>query len=228
MGLRGPSKGSKPHPMTPERVDLFLQVYRESGACFRTAAAAACPSTGKGANPKPCFSSFVRLRKSDMEFAAACDEILQETADLIEAEIDRRGRVGWLDPVFQKGSQAVDCDGKPAFIRRFDSKLLLARAKALMPDRFGDSKRVDLHHHKALSILQISPEDMDGLSNEHRGQLREILIVMQANRKGGVAAIEHKPAKTLDVAVVEIEGECEEVKVLAAPDTADLDKEFPY
>ena len=148
MGARGPDRGHQGHPMTPERVALFLQTYRESGGNFRAAAEAACPGRQEG-DRRPCYSTFVKLKKSDMGFAAACEEVLVEAADLIDAEIDRRGRLGWLDPIVQKGEHVRGPDGELMYIRRFDSKLLLARARALMPDKYGEKKTVDLIHHKA-------------------------------------------------------------------------------
>ncbi len=227
MGARGPAKGSVAHPITKERVDLFLAVYRESGANFTAAAAAACPG-GKKGNRKPCFSTFVRLKKSDMGFAAACDEILEQVRDDIEAEIDRRGRIGWLDPIVQKGEHVTDGEGKPMFIRRFDSKLLLARARALMPDRYGEKKTIDITHHKGNhGMMVIEGSDVPALSHEQQENLGSIMATIRAARDGSPLAIEHKPGITLDVPVVDVEPVAVEV-VASAPEVVTGEAEtFP-
>ncbi len=222
MGIRGPTRGNQPHPMTPERIALFLRVYRESAGNFAEGARAACPGAKDGV-AKPCYSSFQKLRKRDIGFAAACDEILGEVADLIDAEIDRRGRIGWLDPVVQKGEHVIGVDGEPMFIRRFDSKLLLARARAIMPDRYGEKKTIDITHHKGSGgMMVIEGTDVPALSLEQRENLGDIMVTIRAHRDGGTKQIEHKPGITLDVPVVEVEPVAVEVT------TADLEKDFPY
>lgn len=203
-GTRGPKRGQNPHPMTPERVALFLRAYRESGGNFAEAARVACPGAKDGV-VKPCYSSFQKLRKRDIGFAAACDEILGEVADMIEAEIDRRGRIGWLDPIVQKGEHVTDAEGKPMFIRRFDSKLLLARARAIMPDKYGEKKTIDITHHKGShGMMVVEGSDIPALSIEQRENLGSIMATIRAARDG-VKAIEHKPGVTLDIPVVEVE-----------------------
>jgi len=225
MGARGPAKGSVAAPMTQERIALFLRVYRESGANFTAAAAAACPH-GKDGTAKPCYSTFVNLRKSNIEFAAACDEILEQVRDDIEAEIDRRGRVGWLDPIVQKGEHVTDADGKPMFIRRFDSKLLLARAKALMPDKYGDKKDIQITHHKgAGGSMVVEGADIKALSIEQRAALADIMGTIGAARDG-VKAITHQPGKVLEVPVVEREAVL--VEVVKDPDEKTAEQFPPW
>ena len=224
MGARGPDKGSVAHPITQERIDLFLNVYRESGANFTAAAAAACPGATEG-NRKPCFSTFVRLKKSDMGFAAACDEVLLEIADMIEAEIDRRGRIGWLDPIVQKGEHVTDAEGKPMFIRRFDSKLLLARARALMPDKYGEKKDIQITHHRGSGgMMVIEGTDVPALSHEQQSNLADIMATIRAARDGTPKQIEHQPGVTLDIPVVEREPVL--VEVVKDPETAEAET-FP-
>lgn len=202
MGSRGPAKGQIPHAITKARIDLFLRVFRESGANFTAAAAAACP--GEHETAKPCLSSFQKLRKTNIEFAAACEEIHAQVCDDIEAEIDRRGRIGWLDPVVQKGEHVIGRDGEPMFIRRFDSKLLLARAKSLMPTKYGDSKKIEITHRKGIGAWEITSDDLKALDSEQKRQLADLISVVQAAR-AGIKAIEHQPRETLDVPVIEVE-----------------------
>lgn len=212
---RGPEPGNKPHKMTPERIALFLKVYLESGGNFAEAARQCCPGAVSNTH-QPCYSSFKFLAKHNPEFKEACEVVLDEVRDAITAEIDRRGRTGWLEPVFQKGEQAVDADGKPAFIRRFDSKLLLARARALMPSEYGDRKDISITHHRGSSgAMTVTGFDLPALSDEQKGHLADIMDTIRAAREGTAKQIEYQPRETLDVPVVEMEPVL--VEVVAEP-----------
>ena len=224
MGARGPKKGSPGHPMTAGRIAVFLAAYRESGGNFQKAAAAACPGGKEGAR-RPCYSTFVQLKKKDLGFAAACDEILLEIADMIEAEIRRRGEEGWLEPVIQKGTQATMADGSPAFIRRFDSKLLLARARALMPDKYGDRKDVTITHKRAGGMLVIEASDIKHFSQAQIDALGGIVATIRKYKDGGAPetpSLEYQPAPVMELPVTEIETETVAVEV------TDAEKVFPY
>lgn len=215
---RGPEPGNKPHPMTPDRIALFLKVYLESGGNFAEAARQCCPGAVSNTH-QPCYSSFKFLQKHNPEFKEACEVVLDEVRDAISAEIDRRGRLGWLEPVFQKGEQAVDADGKPAFIRRFDSKLLLARARALMPGEYGDRKEISITHHKGShGVMVIEGTDIPALSLEQKTSLAGIMETIMAARDGTQKAITHQPRETLDVPIVEREAVL--VEVVAEPEAA--------
>ena len=108
---------------------------------------------------------------------------------------------------FQKGVQVTDADGKPGFQTVYSDRLLETLLQA-RDKRFARQHRHEHTghiQHSSTSILQISPEDMDALSLEHREQLKPILIAMQANRKGAaVPLLEHTPG-------VVIEGESTDV-----------------
>lgn len=80
------------------------------------------------------------LRKADAEFAKEWDEAA-DIGDLIqlsecEKEADFRGRLGWLEPKFYEGRVC-------GFIRKYSDGLLLARMKALAPEKYGDKTKVD-------------------------------------------------------------------------------------
>ena len=153
--------------------------------------------------------------------------MLDEVRDCISAEIDRRGRLGWLEPVFQKGTQAVDADGKPAFIRRFDSKLLLARARALMPSEYGEKRTIDITHHKGThGMMVIEGTDIPALSHEQQANLSDIMATIRACRDGTAKQLEHMPMETLDVPVVEVEPVLVEV-VKGDGDAAEAAETFP-
>ncbi|MGI9509060.1 MAG: hypothetical protein ACR2QJ_06900 [Geminicoccaceae bacterium] len=80
------------------------------------------------------------LRKTDPDFASEWVEAA-DIGDLIqlsecEKEADFRGRLGWLEPKFYEGRVC-------GFIRKYSDGLLLARMKALAPEKYGDKAKVD-------------------------------------------------------------------------------------
>lgn len=205
---RGPEPGNKPHPMTPERIAMFLKVYLESGGNFAEAARQCCPGAVSNTH-QPCYSSFKFLKRNNLEFKAACEAVLDEVRDAITAEIDRRGRLGWLEPVFQKGIQATDSEGKPAFIRRFDSKLLLARARALMPETYGEKRQIEITHHKGSGgQMVVSGSDLAALSPGQKLALSDIMGTIRASREGGTKALTHQPGQTLGHAISGADPSC--------------------
>ncbi len=62
-------------------------------------------------------------RDRDSEFAASWEDAVEEALDTLEAEVFRRGVVGYEEPVFYKGSHVAD-------ITKYDSSLLLAQLNA--------------------------------------------------------------------------------------------------
>ncbi len=189
-------KGRPELPVTDARKAAFLEALRNSGGVF----ASACRATGVhlsgGSRNPPGYSTWRALMARDPEFAAAVEQVLQECREDVEAEIYRRAQVGTLEPIVQKGKQATLADGSPAFIRRYSDRLLLKRAAALMPDKYGDHKTVE--HRGFVSVgaagLVLTSEDFIALDETQRGQLREILTVIREHREG-VKAIPHQPAE---------------------------------
>lgn len=193
-------KGETQVKMTPARKDAFLAALRASGGIFSEACRRCSPHSTTAGKTPPCYSSFRALMTRDMEFNAAVAEVMDQVRDDIEQEIHRRGYEGWVEPVIQKGTQATLADGSPAYIRRFDSSLLKARATAMMPDRYGDNRHVrhDVVHsgqvtHKAgLSMAEIrnlSPEELDQVEAAY-----QLIDRVQQDQK----AIEHNPPEIID------------------------------
>ena len=58
-------------------------------------------------------------------------------ANLTEQEMDFRGRIGWIEPVFYEGKVC-------GYKQKFSDALLMARMKALDPERYGDKTK---HEH---------------------------------------------------------------------------------
>lgn len=110
----------------PDRRALFLHNLTRTGLLMRSALRA-------GLNP----STLSIARKTDPEFEAEVTEALERHAELIDAEIDRRGRLGVDKPVFHQG---VKCGS----VKQYSDALLLARAKARMPDAYRERAGIDV------------------------------------------------------------------------------------
>ncbi len=100
------------------------------------------------------------LRKADPEFAREWDEAA-DIGDLIqlsecEKEADFRGRLGWLEPKFYEGRVC-------GFIRKYSDGLLLARLKALAPEKYGDKTKVDatLNNPQGIVLEFVSADATD-------------------------------------------------------------------
>lgn len=81
-----------------------------------------------------------KLKKRNEAFGAAWDEAAEIgegiQASLCEQEMDFRGRIGWLEPKFFEGRVC-------GFVNKYSDALLLARLKALAPDKYGDKTKID-------------------------------------------------------------------------------------
>ena len=198
---------TKDHPrqtMSPGRRAEFLRVFRECGGIWATACRrVAHPARSKAkmaTKHPPALSSFRALAARDPEFGAAIEEILQDCRDDVEREIMRRGQEGYTDNVYQKGEQVFNRDGTPAVVHKFSDNLLLARARALMPDKYSEKKSV--HHsghisHGTAGHLTIATADLRALNASERKQLTSILGTIQEAR-GDTKALEYQPGEVLD------------------------------
>lgn len=70
-------------------------------------------------------------RRDNPEFAEQFDDALAAHVESLEAEADRRGKNGIDKPVFYRGVQV-------ATVKEFSDTLLLARLKALAPDKYRE------------------------------------------------------------------------------------------
>ncbi len=211
--------GERQLKMTEARKASFLVALRDSGGIFSTACRITSPhSTAKGPTP-PCYSTWRALLARDVEFSAQVEEILEQCRDDVESEIRRRGELGWLEPIVQRGTQAVLADGKPAFLRRFSDTLLMARARALMPSKYGEKRQHSVVHSGTVTHRAgLSMSDIRALSPAERDQVEAAFTLLQNARSGEPLAIEHNPPETIDAEFETIEDadEMSEAELAAA------------
>ncbi len=209
MGKRGPAKDSKRLEMTELRQDTFLSALRASGGVFSAACRAASPHSSPTTKCPPCYSTFRNLIQRDPDFAIAVQEVMDSVREDIEAEIFRRGQEGWDTNVYQKGEQVFNRDGTPATVKRFSDNLLLARARAMMPEKYGEKRTVEHRgtiHHAAGGHWTITSQDLAAFSQRQRENLRDLMNTARLARSGEEApAIEHHPAEEVEAARVTME-----------------------
>lgn len=171
----------------------FLDALRSHGGSFAAACRASAPHLdGQSRNP-PAASTWRALMARDPEFAAQVEAVLQDVRDDIEAELHRRSMEGVEVPVFQKGSQAKYADGRPAYVTKYSDSLLLARARALMPDRYGEKKDINVSVRGGVGAWSIGLEDLVALSQPQKDNLAEIINTIRQHHRATLR-LEHKGA----------------------------------
>lgn len=214
-GKRGPKVGSLSWSTAdPLRQEIFLKALRDSGGSYAHACQASAPHLdGKSKNP-PAFSSWKGLEQRDPHFAAKVAQVRQEIADDIEREMHRRSVVGVDSPVFQKAMRVfepvLDDDGnpvlgkdgqpkmKPASVRRWSDSLLLARARAIMPDKYNEKREINVNVNSNANMWSIGVADLEALSDEQQNQLAGIMQTIRSHRKGATAQIEYHDSHVED------------------------------
>ncbi len=169
---------------SPARRAAFLEALRNSGGVLAAACRATAPHLdGKAHNP-PAYSTWRSLMARDPDFSAQVEAIMEEVRDDIESEIYRRAQVGTLEPVFQKGEQATDAEGNPAFIRRFDTRLLLKRAAALMPEKYGETRTLNINHNGPSAVSwAITSDDLALLTTAEKETLAGLIGTLRSRRQ---------------------------------------------
>lgn len=140
MKKKAPKKRKAPRPLVLSREaqeaetaaskERFLEAYGEHGTVFHAAKAA-----GVGRR------SVYRWRDEDEVFAQRLQDAIDDQDDLIDAELDRRGRLGWDEPVF--GSLGAQMGtGVVGEIRKFSDAALIFRAKTRQTGRFRERTEI--------------------------------------------------------------------------------------
>lgn len=116
--------------ITMEERDAFIDFLATRGAWNQAAY-----SVGRSG------AAFRRLAAEDPTFAMAVGQAAQDYRELIQAEIYRRGVVGWLEPVCGKDSVITT-------VRRHSDRLLELEAKAVWPARYRDNHKESDDTHR--------------------------------------------------------------------------------
>ena len=123
-----------PFASDSEARTLFLGVLAEAGTITFAAAAAGIHR-----------STVIRLRQHDETFSAECADAIENFRDSLRDAITLRGRDGVDEPVFFRGEVC-------GHVHKFSDQLLLAQAKAHMPEY---RERVDISGNISHSIADI-------------------------------------------------------------------------
>lgn len=131
-----------PNLFDSAKKERFLQFYAQ---CGRQVAAA------RAADVHPAT---VREHvKKDPEFKAQYDEAYSEYCESLEAEIERRGKDGVLQPIFHKGILV-------GHQREYSDTLILAHAKRHIPE-YRDRHQVDVQHSGGVLVVPGLAKDAD-------------------------------------------------------------------
>ncbi len=135
-----------------KKKELFLKTLAEVGMVTEAAKIAGISR-----------AQLYRWKKADLTFAAAWEEALEISADVLEAEVQRRAIDGVKTPVFFKGKVA-------GTVQKYSDTLLIFLLKARRPERFRDNVAVQVSG--SVSHAVFSPEMC---------RMRELLCVALAD-----------------------------------------------
>lgn len=145
-----------------EKQKLFLQQYART-----LRIGVSCDFAGLN------YNSYRRALANDADFAAAVEEIRTQIAVVVDDEIIHRAVEGISEPVFGQLPGRYAGDGKIGEITRYDNKLLMELARALMPSKYG--KRMDIRgriENLNINIDTLTPDKIAGMSTDDLLELR--------------------------------------------------------
>jgi len=87
-------------------------------------------------------SSIANARKKDPEFDEKVKDAIEQGYDMMEEEARRRAVDGVIEPVFYKGEQVVDSEGKPTGIRKYSDQLLITLLKGNRAKKFNPGVKI--------------------------------------------------------------------------------------
>lgn len=171
-----------PIPWSPEREAAFLRAVEEVGSVMRAAEVV----DGK---PGTHTTYYNRIRRHP-EFKQAVDEALIRCGDKLRGHMLDLAMNGTKEPVFQMGKRMKDEEGKPASIRKFDSKImaLLVKSAKLMDKEFDSRSSVEVTDLTRQGALTLELSEIMRLPADMRTQLMGILKRLQTMRFGADTA----------------------------------------
>ena len=131
-GRPSPKKNYDKHPLTQERVDMFLEVLAETGSKTAAARAASPGLTGSRAG----YSTFRHEWERDPAFKEAVDAAYDSYLGKLNHEIHNRAFTPTSRPIFSNGERVGE-------ELKYDNQLLIRVAKRHEPDKWGDRQQVE-------------------------------------------------------------------------------------
>jgi len=98
-------------------------------------------------------STAYEWREEDKAFAAAWDEAIEESNDVLEGEAYRRAVTGTLEPVFYQGE-------KVGTVRRYSDSLLTLLLKSNRPAKFKDRTDITSGDQPLKAYMGFDPEEV--------------------------------------------------------------------
>ncbi len=109
----------------------------------------------------------------DEDFGFAFNQAKEDARDVLRAEIYRRGKEGWDEPVFQQG-KLIDT------VRKYSDTLLIFHSKALMPE-YRDKQQVEVSGPDGTAMQVQHTHDFSRLSDDEFEQYKSL----SAKARGG-------------------------------------------
>ena len=142
---------------------------------------------GRTARGQPArWATLKKAQRDDLAFMEACQLIIDQAADALEAEVVRRA-LGVASKMYaSSGKPVIDpATGQHAEIIRYSDGLLLKALAAIRPGKWAD--RQNVHHTGQVELAsarhwQIATTDMQHLTKEEQEQLGDIMIKVRDGR----------------------------------------------
>ncbi len=169
-----PTQNENPTPQkeeglsTKDRQRLFLEAYAVHANIMLSARAAGIHR-----------STVYDWQEHDEDFAFAFNLAKEDAKDTLKAEIFRRAKEGWEEPVYQFGQYA-------GTVRKYSDTLLIFHAKMLMPE-YRDKSTVDVNANVNTHVsgaLTLTRGDLRQLSDEELAQVKALLAAAKARKEG--------------------------------------------
>ena len=107
---------------------------------------------------------------ADPEYVQRFKRAYKAACDAVDAEIRRRGVLGYQEPVFFQGRECGQ-------ITKFDSTLLIFFAKGMMPDKYKDNCKADINLTGQVDVDINHKLTLRNLSDEQLEQLERIFLL---------------------------------------------------
>lgn len=180
LALIGPADGRV--KVSPAQRQLYLDELEKTGSHLQAARLAR-----PGVDVRSAGLYFDGLARRDPEFAAAKRAALLSSTSRAEALLYDHGTNGWEEPVVFEGKIAVDQNGNPVTIRKYDHKLtekIVRRNARLLGDDSWEDKKVVEHTGGQTVKHEVSmrdlPPEIRAEVLETRRRLREKVVDVNA------------------------------------------------